>query len=56
MRAVSSTAQGPDYKTVATRYYNDGNNIPGTYRICISNNSQSVDIQAELDAAMKYID
>lgn len=56
MRAVSSTAQGPDYKTVATLYYNDGNNIPGTYRICISNNSQSVDIQAELDAAMKYID
>ena len=56
MRAVSSTAQDPDYKTVATLYYNDGNNTPGTYRICISNNSQSVDIQAELDAAMKYID
>ena len=56
MRVVSSTAQDPDYKTVATLYYNDGNNIPGTYRICISNNSQSVDIQAELDAAMKYID
>lgn len=56
MRVVSSTAQDPDYKTVATLYYNDGSNTPGTYRICISNNSQSVDIQAELDAAMEYID
>lgn len=56
MRAVSSTAQDPDYKTVATLYYNDGNNTPGTYRICISNNSQSVDIQAEIEDAMKYID
>lgn len=56
MRVVSSTAQDPDYKTVATLYYNDSNNTPGTYRICISNNSQSVDIQAELDAAMEYID
>ena len=55
MRAVSSTAQDPDYKTVATLYYNDGNNTPGMYRICISNNSQSVDIQAELDAAMEEL-
>lgn len=56
MRVVSSTAQDPDYKTVATLYYNDGSSIPGTYRICISNSSQPVDIQAELDTAMKYID
>lgn len=56
MRAVSSTAQDPDYKTVATLYYNGGNNTPGTYRICISNSSQPVDIQAELDTAMKFID
>lgn len=53
---IKVAEQNVNYETVATLYYRDSNNVAGTYVICVSKDSDSIDVETEIEEALKHIE